>query len=554
MRASKLLVLTFIYFSAVGSIWAQDRYAVFYKYKPQNGLSLDKPQDFLTSKALQRRAREGVQADSTDLPVAQKYVDAVFEKSNYILYQSKWLNASIIVADEAGVAEIASFPFVDKVTLIGRGFLPNPNARVGRRLFASSTAKACKSDSKSERVLESMESPSDFQNKLLGIDEMHKLGFKGAGITIAVFDAGFPGANTASSLSHLFQKNQIVATRDFVRPWNNNVYGDNQHGTNVLSLIASNEDGKIIAGAPDASYILAMTEEVATEYWVEEYNWLRAAEFADSLGVDIINSSVGYWDFDDTSMNYTINDLDGNTTTITKAANIAASKGILVVNSVGNYGSRVSSLVAPADSPNILAIGSVNQDLSVSGFSSRGPTGDGRIKPDLAAYGNGTALIRSNGNVGFANGTSFSAPQVAALAAGLWQAKPEWTRAELIDNLLRSASQFEKPDNLLGYGIPNFFKAYYGEILSVEENEEAILWKVYPNPIEENELSIYFGIGNEASFELIDFSGKSVLKSTILRGSNQNPYWVNLEGIKPGLYLIRLQEGKLIKQTKLYRY
>ncbi|HAZ26133.1 MAG TPA: peptidase, partial [Algoriphagus sp.] len=363
MRASKLLVLTFIYFSAVGSIWAQDRYAVFYKYKPQNGLSLDKPQDFLTSKALQRRAREGVQADSTDLPVAQKYVDAVFEKSNYILYQSKWLNASIIVADEAGVAEIASFPFVDKVTLIGRGFLPNPNARVGRRLFASSTAKACKSDSKSERVLESMESPSDFQNKLLGIDEMHKLGFKGAGITIAVFDAGFPGANTASSLSHLFQKNQIVATRDFVRPWNNNVYGDNQHGTNVLSLIASNEDGKIIAGAPDASYILAMTEEVATEYWVEEYNWLRAAEFADSLGVDIINSSVGYWDFDDTSMNYTINDLDGNTTTITKAANIAASKGILVVNSVGNYGSRVSSLVAPADSPNILAIGSVNQDL-----------------------------------------------------------------------------------------------------------------------------------------------------------------------------------------------
>ena len=142
MRASKLLVLTFIYFLAVGSIWAQDRYAVFYKYKPQNGLSLDKPQDFLTSKAIQRRAREGVQADSTDLPVAQKYVDAVFEKSNYILYQSKWLNASIIVADEAGVAEIASFPFVDKVTLIGRGFLPNPNARVGRRLFASSTAKA----------------------------------------------------------------------------------------------------------------------------------------------------------------------------------------------------------------------------------------------------------------------------------------------------------------------------------------------------------------------------------------------------------------------------
>lgn len=263
---------------------------------------------------------------------------------------------------------------------------------------------------------------------------------------------------------------------------------------------------------------------------------------------------MGYWDFDDASMNHTLEELDGQTTVITKAANLASERGILVVNSVGNYGPQTSTLVAPSDSPNVLAIGSVKEDLDVSAFSSRGPTGDGRIKPDLAAFGSGVALIRSNGAVGFANGTSFSAPQITALAAGLWQARPEWTREDLILNLLRSATQYEEPDNILGYGIPNFYDAYYGEILDVEEEPELIPWKVFPNPLQEDELKIYFGTGLESSFELVDMNGKKLESAILKRNSNKEPYKILLEGIKPGLYLIQLQEGTFIKQTKLYRY
>ncbi|MDE0560842.1 S8 family serine peptidase [Algoriphagus sp. NF] len=532
---------------------AQDRYAVFYKYKPQDGLNLDQPQDFLTDRALLRRAKEGVAVDSTDLPVTQRYVDEVYQLSHYILYQSKWLNASLIVTDMEGAKSISELPFVEKVELVGKGYIPNPNARIGRRLFVSTTAKVCPPGGKAERTLAAQELPSDFQNSLLGIDFMHEEGFKGKGIRIAVFDAGFPGTDNASPLSHLLSNNQLVAQKDFVRPWNQNVFTDNQHGTNVLSLIAAVETESFIAGAPEAEYFLAMTEEVATEYRIEEYNWLRAAEYADSIGVDIINSSLGYYDFEDPEMNYSSGQLDGKTAVITQAANIASSKGILVVNSVGNYGPNEPSIVAPADSPNVLAIGSVNQSLEVSNFSSRGPTGDGRIKPDLAAFGNGVALLRSNGNVGFANGTSFSAPQITALAAGLWQAKPEWTRAELIENLLRSASQYENPDNLLGYGIPNFREALYGEILSVEENGEVIPWKVFPNPMEGNKLTIYFGSSLSAEFSLIDLNGKTLQNQSLSRNTAKDPYELQLEGIRPGMYIIQMQDGKLIKQQKLIR-
>lgn len=532
---------------------AQDRYAVFYKYKPQDGLNLDQPQDFLTDRALLRRAKEDVAVDSTDLPVTQRYVDEVYQLSHYILYQSKWLNASLIVTDMEGAKSISELPFVEKVELVGKGYIPNPNARIGRRLFVSTTAKVCPPGGKAERTLAAQELPSDFQNSLLGIDFMHEEGFKGKGIRIAVFDAGFPGTDNASPLSHLLSNNQLVAQKDFVRPWNQNVFTDNQHGTNVLSLIAAVETESFIAGAPEAEYFLAMTEEVATEYRIEEYNWLRAAEYADSIGVDIINSSLGYYDFDDPEMNYSSGQLDGKTAVITQAANIASSKGILVVNSVGNYGPNEPSIVAPADSPNVLAIGSVNQSLEVSNFSSRGPTGDGRIKPDLAAFGNGVALLRSNGNVGFANGTSFSAPQITALAAGLWQAKPEWTRAELIENLLRSASQYENPDNLLGYGIPNFREALYGEILSVEENGEVIPWKVFPNPMEGNKLTIYFGSSLSAEFSLIDLNGKTLQNQSLSRNTAKDPYEFQLEGIRPGMYIIQMQDGKLIKRQKLIR-
>ena len=553
MVSNKFLSVFILLTGLIGSVSAQDRYAVYFKFKPQATFSLSKPQEFLTQKAIDRRTREGIQADSTDLPVSKKYVDAVNAKADYLLYESKWLNAAVLVTTQSKADEIKALPFVSKVELVGIGYLDNPNLRLNYLPYLPKEPKKRKEEPVSSRDLQLNENTYDFQNQLIGIPEMHEEGFRGKGITIAVFDAGFPGVNTASSLIHLQTNKQIISTRDFVRPWNTDVYTDNQHGTNVLSLIASNEPGKMLAGAPDANYILVMTEEVATEYWVEEYNWVRGAEYADSLGVDIISSSVGYWDFDDPTMNYTVADLDGKTTVITKGATIAAEKGILVVNSAGNYGSGVSSLVAPADAVGILAIGSVNKDLTVSGFSSRGPTGDGRVKPDLAAMGGGTALVRSNGTVGFSNGTSFSAPQISALAAGLWEGRPEWTKDQLILNLLRSGSQADKPDNLIGFGVPNFFDAYYGEILSVQGTPESISWKVYPNPMVTEELSIHFGTGLTADFTLIDKSGKLIQEVTLARNSVKEPFRISLQGVRPGFYIVQMVEGQLIKRAKLFR-
>ncbi|NVJ86061.1 MAG: S8 family serine peptidase [Algoriphagus sp.] len=548
--------LTFLLFFLFCShlVLAQDRYAVFYKNKAGTEFSLDKPEDFLTQKALQRRIREGISIDSTDLPVSPKYIQEVEKHTDYLLYHSKWMNASLIVADLETISILEQLPFVDHIEKVAKGFIPRPNDRMQSQGYETKIRKFLPLDNAPARTLANEELPTDFQNSLLGIDKMHEEGFKGEGIIIAVFDVGFPGVNTINAFSHLIRNGQIIDQKDFVRPWSSNVFTDHPHGTNVLSLIGAYEEGTFVSGAPNAEYFLAITEELATEYQIEEYNWLRAAEYADSIGVDIINSSVGYFDFDDPSMNYSFGELDGQTTIITQAANLASAKGILVISSVGNYGPNEPSLTAPSDSPDVLAIGSVNQDLTVVNSSSRGPTGDGRLKPDLVAFGNGLPIIRINGNVGLGYGTSFTAPQVAALAAGLWQAKPEWTREELIDELLRSATQFDNPDNTFGYGIPDFYKAYFGEILSVEEKTEEQPWNVYPNPLIGNELKINFGSGLKSNFTLIDLSGRVIRTKELERFNNKNPFEISLEGIPSGLYLIQLQDQVELKYRKLIRH
>ncbi|MFC3414806.1 S8 family serine peptidase [Algoriphagus hitonicola] len=556
MSVNKLLIglLMFLFLGSSGQ--AQDRFAVFYKFKPQENLSLDDPETFLTEKALLRRLREAVPVDSTDLPVSPKYVEAVQEEAVAILYHTKWLNASVVVLEQDQIEPISSLPFVERVELIGYGYNPPPlNERTSLGSMLNAKFSFNTERRKAARMLKSMEFPTDFQNELLGINLMHEEGFKGAGVTVAVFDAGYPGVNTSSALGHLVDNNQIVGSIDVVRPWNDNVFIDNQHGTNVLSVIASNDPEKFIAGAPDANYILAITEEVATEYRIEEFNWLRAAEYADSLGADIINGSLGYNNFfDDPNMNYTAEQIDGKTAIVTQAANFASEKGILVVASSGNEGPGERSISPPADSPMALSIGSLNQDLEPSSFSSRGPTADDRIKPDLVTFGNGTAIIRSNDNVGFASGTSFSAPQITALAAGLWEARPEWTRAQLVENLLRSATNSDDPDTIIGYGIPNFWDAYYGEILDVEDEKEELIWKVYPNPLYGDELLLEYSSGLIYEFELLDMSGKIILKTEVQREDSKIPFRVDFSSVNPGLYIIQIQDSKSIKRTKLFRY
>jgi serine protease AprX len=539
------LLLSVCCFLIVSISYGQNRYAVHFKYKPQDSYSLNRPSEFLSQEAVGRKARFEIPIDSLDLPVTAKYVSDLTSKGAKALYHINWMNATLVEVDPAKIAEIKALPYVAKVVLAAPGMSSAARTGSGNKIGSSSSIK---SNIKTEAT------PYDFQNDLIGIPAMHAEGFKGGGITIAVFDAGFPGVNTIPAFSHLFTNNQIIATGDFVHLGNSNVYNFNQHGTNSLSLIAANQENLLVSGAPDANFILAITEDVPTEYRIEEYNWVRAANWADSLGVDIISSSLGYWDFDDPSMDYTKAHLDGKTATVSIGAGIAATKGILVVNSAGNYGSRgPSSIIAPADAVGILSVGAVNAELVRAGFSSQGPTADGRIKPEVSAFGNSAQVIRSNGTLGPSNGTSFSAPQIAALAAGLWEAYPDWTKDELINYILRSSSQYEKPDNLLGYGIPDFSKAYFGEILSILTLGKESDFKIYPNPLSGVDLFVQFGKSLEGEFSLYDVNGAEIQKIEILRDSVDQPFEITLPMIPKGMFLVQVQSGREIKRTKLLK-
>jgi hypothetical protein len=529
--------------------FAQDRYAVFFKFKPQKEYSLASPSKFLTQKAIQRRAREKFAVDSLDLPVATAYLQGINAFSQELLYASKWLNAAVVVTDAAGKKNLEALPFVQKVEWVAKGFI----SKTGNRTVPEITQNLTKTQKWAIEECYREAAAYDFQNELLGIPAMHQAGFTGKGITVAVFDSGFPGLDKAIPFAHVFTNNQVVGQLNVVRPWIKEVFRDNEHGTQVSSLIFSNQPGTLVAGAHQAQVIFAITEDVATEYPIEELNWVRAAEYADSLGVDIINSSLGYLDFDEPSLTYTTSQLDGKTTYITRGATLAAKRGILVVNSVGNYGSAgSSSLIAPADALGILAVGSVNASSIVSTFSSRGPTADGRIKPDLVAFGQSPVLIRGSGQVSAAAGTSFSAPQLTALAAGLWEAKPEWTKDELLTNLIKSGTQYATPDQNLGYGIPNFRSAYYGALLGLNEEIESGS-SIYPNPLRSESLHIRFGKELKVTLQILDGSGRRVVEQVGERNAIQQPFVFDLSDLPSGIYFLQLLDGKEIAYKKLIK-
>ena len=528
---------------------AQDRYAVFFKFKPQKEYSLASPSKFLTEKAIQRRVREKFAVDSLDLPVTAAYLQGISAYSQELLYVSKWLNAAVVVTDAAGKKNMEALPFVQKVEWVAKGFI----AKTGNRTVPEISQKPTKNQKWAIEESYREAAAYDFQNDLLGIPAMHQAGFTGKGITVAVFDSGFPGLDKAIPFAHVFTNKRVAGQLNVVRPWIKEVFRDNEHGTQVASLILSNQAGTLVAGAHQAQVIFAITEDVATEYPIEELNWVRAAEYADSLGVDIINSSLGYLDFDEPSLTYTTAQLDGKTTYVTRGATLAAKRGILVVNSVGNYGSAgSSSLVAPADAQGILAVGSVNASSVVSTFSSRGPTADGRIKPELVAFGQSPVLIRGSGQVSAAAGTSFSAPQLTALAAGLWEAKPEWTKDELLTNLIKSGTQYATPDQNLGYGIPNFRSAYYGALLGLKEEIESGS-SIYPNPLSTESLHIRFGKELRLTLQILDGSGRRVVEQVGERNAIQQPFVFNLSDLPSGIYFLQLLDGKEIAYKKLIK-
>lgn len=422
-----------------------NRYMVFFNDKVGTPFSITDPAAFLSQRAIERRGNQSIPIVEQDLPVVPSYVTQVKGTGAKVLYKTKWMNGVLVEATAAQASALGGLSCVTSVKQVAPGARPTPSGRI-------------RSSGKFKEISETAAS-TDIQLSMLSINTMHDKGFHGEGMFIAVLDAGFPGANTASFFDHVFSEGRFDATTsyDFVSG-GSNVFRQHTHGTNVWSIIGAYKKDQFIGGAYKAKFVLFVTEHQPTEYRVEEYNWLFAAERADSVGVDIISSSLGYREFDDATMDYSAAHLDGETAVITKAAEMAATKGIAVVVSAGNEGNNAPTTIgAPADAEHVLSIGAVTSSRIISSFSSIGPTADGRIKPDVAALGTGVSIISSAGTISSGSGTSFSCPLMSSFVAGLWQEFPDLTVSQLFDLVRSMGNQAASPNNFLGYGIPDYF-------------------------------------------------------------------------------------------------
>ena len=435
------------------------RYIVRFKDKGSNPFAINNPSAYLTNRAIQRRTRYGIAIDSLDLPVTPRYVDSVrLAGAVVILNTSKWLNqVAIQTNDAAALVKINALPFVAGVNALGTNFIQPVNKQLDPLVLTQPNTPVTPNGI------------NDFYNygqsygqvRLHQGEFLHNHGFRGEGMQLAVLDAGFYHYLSLPTFDSVRNNGQILGTWDFVAG-NASVDEDHTHGMQCLSTIAANMPGVFMGTAPKTSFYLYRTEDAATEYPIEEQNWAAGAEKADSLGVDICSVSLGYTTFDNGSFNHTYADMNGNTTIISRAADFAAKKGMLIVVAAGNEGSSGwHFILAPADADSVMAIGAVSTSGAVAGFSSYGPSSDGQIKPSVAAVGAGAVVANpGNGQPSFGNGTSFACPNMAGLSTCLWQAFPEVNNMSIIDALQKSATKANNPDDRVGYGIPDMKKAF----------------------------------------------------------------------------------------------
>ncbi len=545
--STALLLVCLLAFSQEGN-----RYFVYFKHKAHGEYpySLSEPNEFLTQRALDRRNAQNILLDSTDLPVNPNYVSNLTATGADVFFTSKWLNGALIQASSTLEGTIKQLSFVDSLRLIAKGTrLVNDQA-----LVQSPT-----SFDEPQEIL----GDSEIQLMMLGADRMMADSLLGQGMRIAILDNGFTGVNRYSPFRHLWEEERIIATKDFVEN-SGNVYQFGSHGTAVFSTIGAlyeNDTTSYYGIAHRAEFVFCVTEDDQGENTIEEYNWILGAEFSDSLGVDIINSSLGYRTFDMEEQDYEFSDLDGRTAIVSYAAQMAARKGMIVVTSAGNSGRRShpgNQISHPADADSILTVGSVDADFSRSVFSSVGPTADGRIKPDVSAFGFGTAVIRGNGDIERGSGTSFAAPLIAGFAAGIWQKNPDWTSQEVIQEIKNSGHIANNPDTLLGFGVPNY---YY--VLGVEEERGVNFRDVlegrvsfYPNPFTGNKL--YFSTEGEFNspilIRILDPKGSFIYNQQFAPEELGDSVEIPIDAIHQGVYYLFLQSDNTQKVVKLINF
>ena len=417
--------------------------------KNGSAYSLKHPEKYLSQKALERRERQGLSVDSTDLPVSSRYEKAVEATGVKVVGRSKWNNTLLVSSTYSEVADrLRAFPFVRKVTEV----LSSPDS-----INPSKRWEYSKDMPQADAAQEHYYGPAQLQIQTLNGIKLHEAGFRGQGITIGILDGGFMNADSIP----LFKNTHILGTKNFSYPQTDDVCSELDHGTMVLSCMGTNLPGIFVGTAPEADYWLIRTESGYFEQMCEEDFWAMGAEFADSVGVDMINSSLGYNVFDKDRNSHVYRELDGHTALISRTASMLAQKGIILVNSAGNEGNGTWKKIGfPADAENILTAGALRQTLVNAPFSSLGPSADNRVKPDVMAIGNPSAVVSGRGAVTQASGTSFAAPITCGMVASLWSALPRLSAYELMEIVRASADRYDYPDNVFGYGIPDYWKAY----------------------------------------------------------------------------------------------
>ena len=447
------------------------RYIIRLKDKNGSPYSLSAPAAYLSQRAIDRRERYGIAIDSTDLPVNPAYVNQIKNVFNVtVLNISKWLNAVTIQTTDANTLNtINGFSFVKSTSgIAARKGRSNPVDWEDSK-FDEDFAPI---DNSNRRV---SKTAADYYSYGNSFDEihlhngefLHNMGLRGQGMQIALLDNGFNNYTSSSfdAFDSVNANNQVLGTWDFVAR-EQNVSDDGSHGMSCFSTIAANVPGQFIGKAPQANFWLYQTEDNSSEYPIEEFNWACGAEKADSSGADVISSSLGYTSFDNSTLDHTYADMNGNTTMAAIAADLAAKKGILVFIANGNFGaSPWHYLSTPADGDSVIAVGAVNTSGDVGTFSSYGPSSDGRIKPDVASVGVTAILETSAGTIGTGNGTSFACPNMAGLATCLWQGFPELSNMQIRSALWQSGSRATTPDDRVGYGIPDMKKAFANLLL-----------------------------------------------------------------------------------------
>jgi serine protease AprX len=449
----------------------------------------------LSPAAIARRAKNDVIALTlSDLPVNEDYINTIVHEGLTFKYSSKWMNTALFTCPTVvDITMLEELPFVKSVTLVKHP--SEPVKHVGAKYGITQPAA----------ITDSFD-----PNIPLNGTPLHQSDFTGRNVIIAVLDVGFINADLIESLAPLRERGGIIATRDFVSDASN-VYAYHSHGTSVLTILAGSLPGVISGTAPDADYLLLRTEDAASEYPVEEDYWVAAAEYADSAGADIITSSLGYFLFDDPEMDYSFSDMDGNTTFITRAADAAASKGILVVASAGNERDKQwIRIMSPSDGDSVMCVGAVNQNLTISDFSSAGYSYDGRVKPDVVAPGVNLLIQNEPDQWQTGSGTSFSCPVISGLCASLMQAVPDATAAEVMDAVRASADRFNSPDSLYGYGLPDFVSALK-RLEDVHTFRPEVIMSAGPNPFYD-EIHLWFSdVPGHLTVRVADNSGRTIL-------------------------------------------